>query len=131
MKNIKIAICVIFLIVSVISCNKTAVQANLLVGKWNIVTDSSYSPIANIGVKNYIGTSGDYYKFTDNGTVYLNENSILDTATYSMINDNLNIVYNSGSYSPYYITNLTVNTVILTLVTPPLGPKRIINLSKK
>jgi len=122
---------VIFLIVSVISCNKTAVQTNLLVGKWNIIKDSSYIPIANIGGRNYIGTSNDYYNFTVNGTVYLNENFALDTATYSMIDDNLNIVYNTGSYSSYYITNLTANTVIFTLVTPPLGPKRIINLSKK
>lgn len=131
MKNIIIAICATFLIVSVISCNKTDVETNPLVGKWNVINDSTYVPIANIGGSNYIGTSNDYYNFTANGTVYIHINALLDTATYSMIaSDQIEIVYPTGSYDPYYITNFTAHTATLTLSTSSLGPKQIINLKK-
>jgi hypothetical protein len=130
-KNIIIAICLAFLMVSIISCKKTDVQTNSLVGKWNIINDSIYIPIANIGGSNYIGTSDDYYNFTATGKVYINENSLLVNATYSMIaNNQIDIVYSNGSYDPYFITNLTAHTATLTLAVPLTGPTKIINLRK-
>jgi hypothetical protein len=131
MKNIIIEINLIFLIISLISCNKADIESNSLVGKWSVINDSTFTPIANIGASNYIGTSSDYYNFTANGSVYISLKTLLDTCTYSMIaNNQINIVYSTGSYDSYYITNLTPNTVTLTLITPPLGPKEIINFKK-
>src|SRR5450432_3033471 len=125
MKNIIIAICLTFLIVSVISCNKTGVQTSPLVAKWNIVNDSL--SIISLSGTNYIGTSNDYYNFTVNGTLYINENSLLRTTTYSTIaNDQIDIVYNLSSdvteHRTYFITNLTAHTATLTLSGISLGP---------
>ena len=135
MKNITVAICLTFLIISVLSCNKTGVQTSPLVAKWNIVNDSL--SIISLNGTNYVGTSNDYYNFTVNGTLYINENSLLRTTTYSMIaNDQIDIVYNLSSdvteHRTYFITNLTAHTATLTLSGISLGPaeRQIINLKK-
>jgi hypothetical protein len=134
-KNIIVAICLAFLIVPAISCNKTGVQTSPLVDKWNIINDS-LSVISLTGT-NYIGSSNDYYNFSVNGTLYINENSVLHTTTYSMIaNNQIDIAYDLpndvADHRTYYITNLTAHTATLTLSGSSLGPaeRQIINLKK-
>ena len=147
MKNIIITISLILsLIVSVISCKKTAVQTISLEGKWNIINDSS-SITGSLngfnGGSNYIGTTNDYYNFTVNGNLYINEGLSLDTATYSMDTSNqVKLVYysaNGVNFGPngairgtYYITNLTAHTATLTLsgLTPEGQALQIINFKK-
>jgi len=135
MKNIIVAVCLTFLIISIISCNKTAVQTSSLAAKWNIINDSL--SIISLSGTNYIGTSNDYYNFTVNGILYIKEDSLLSTTTYSMIaNNQIDIVYdlsnNVMEHRTYYITNLTAHTATLTLSGSSPGPaeRQIINLKK-
>jgi len=135
MKNIVVAVTLIFLIVSVISCHKTDGQTNPLAAKWNIISDSL--TIISLSGSNYIGTANDYYNFTANGALYIKEESVAYTATYSMIaNNQIDIAYDLPSDVPdhrtYYITNLTAHTATLTLSGTSLGPaeRQIINLKK-
>jgi hypothetical protein len=135
MKNIIVGICLTFLILSVVSCNKTGVQTSPLVAKWNIINDSL--SIITLSGTNYIGTSNDYYNFTANGTLYIKEDSLLYTTTYSMVaNNQIDIVYNFSNdvteHRTYYITNLTAHTATLTLSGTSLGPaeRQIINIKK-
>ncbi len=88
MKNIVATIFLTLLIACEISCKKTDIQTNLLVGKWNIIDDSASITRSLNGFNsgsNYIGTSNDYYNFTANGNLYINEGLSLDTATYLMV----------------------------------------------
>ena len=135
MKNIVVVICLAFLIVSVISCNKTGVQTSPLVAKWNIINDSL--SIISLSGTNYIGTSNDYYDFTGNGTLYITEDSLLYTTTYSIVaNNQIDIVYDLSNdvteHRTYYITNLTAHTATLTLSGSSPGPaeRQIINFKK-
>ena len=135
MKNIIVAISLTFLIVSVISCNKTGVQTSPFVGKWNIINDSL--TVISLNGTNYFGTSNDYYNFIGNGTLYIKEDSLMYTTTYSMIDNNqIDIVYSLSNdvaeHRTYYITNLTAHTATLTLSGSSLGPaqRQIINFKK-
>ena len=135
MKNTIVAITLTFLIVSVVSCHKTGGQTNPLAGKWNIINDSL--TIISLNGTNYIGTSNDYYNFNVIGTLYIKENSVAYTATYSMIaNDQIDIAYdlpnNVADHRTYYITNLTAHAATLTLSGASFGPaeRQIINLKK-
>ncbi|HWD89583.1 MAG TPA: hypothetical protein VG367_15735 [Mucilaginibacter sp.] len=64
----------------------TLISNTVLVGKWNIISDSlSYQGI-NI---NYKGTAGDHYIFTKYGNLYISEafgGNTIDTATYDVSN---------------------------------------------
>ena len=133
-----------------VACKKNAtqnLQQNLLVGKWQVINDSS-SITGSLngfnGSSNYIGTSNDYYNFTSNENLFVREGQSLDTATYtlSLSNEQVNILYSytGGIYisgnaaQPFNITNLTINHLTLTL--PENGPTpegylhRVINLQK-
>jgi hypothetical protein len=128
MKNIVATISLTFLIAFEISCKKTDIQTNLLVGKWNIIEDSASITGSLNGFNsgsNFIGTSNDYYNFTANGNLYINEGLSLDTATYLMVTKTqVELVYyydngisfapNGGVRGTFNITNLTAHTVTLT-----------------
>jgi hypothetical protein len=122
-----LAICATFLILSLASCSKDVTSS--IVGKWNVVNDSVSLPIANLLGSNYIGTSNDYYDFTVNGVVFINENSVKDTATYSTSQNNqIAITYSNGSISSFVITKLTAHAATLSYLYA--GPTRIINLRR-
>jgi len=59
-----------------------------ILGKWNIVSDSSH---VGIGISNtavsYTGKPGDYFDFRNNGMIYTKEGSTLDTLNYTFISD--------------------------------------------
>ena len=146
MKNIVVTIFLTLLIAFEFSCKKTDIQTNLLVGKWNIIDDSSSMTPSYNGFNsgsNYIGTSHDYYNFTANGNLYINEGLSLDTATYLMVTKTqVKVVYyfengigfgpSGGILGTYYITNLTAHTATLTLsgVTPGGRELQIISLKR-
>ena len=135
MKYIIVAICLIFLSMSVICCKKTAVQTGPLVAKWNIINDSL--SVISLSGTNYVGTSNDYYNFTADGILYIKEDSLRYTTKYSMVaNNQIDIAYSLSNdvteHRTYYITNLTVHTATLTLSGSSRGPAelQIINLKK-
>ena len=130
MRQCIVVIYLVFLTIIVVSCNKTITQASLA-GKWNIINDSipvDRSGVENIGSGglNYIGTKNDYYNFTIDSILYLKEGANLDTATYSVSNNKITLLYRpfhgaiignlsgfSGVSGSYTITNLTANTMTL------------------
>jgi hypothetical protein len=135
MKNIVVSVCLLFLAISINSCNKTTGQTNPLTAKWNIINDSLSD--VNLTGTNYIGKASDYFDFTANGTLYIKEDSLLNTATYSMVaNDQVDIVYilsnGISAHRTFSITNLTAHSATLTLSGSSLGPaeRQIINLKK-
>lgn len=143
MKNITIVFSLVLLMAIEISCTKTNVQTNTLAGKWNIINDSSSITGQFNGGSNYIGTSDDYYNFTPNGNLFINEGASLYTATFSMVTTNqVKLIYyyvNGASFGPsgairgtYNITNLTAHHVTLTTsgLTPEGQALEIINLKK-
>ena len=95
MKRIISSIFTAFAIVFFTSCEKTAVSNDessltgaTILGKWNIISDSSY---AGIGINNhpvnYTGVAGDYYDFRTDGNVYIKEGPAFDTLSYSNVSD--------------------------------------------
>jgi hypothetical protein len=66
-----------------VDTSKTLINDIRLVGNWNIVTDTI--SLAGNNVK-YIGSGGDYYKFTKYGNLYIQEalDHLVDTAIYAI-----------------------------------------------
>lgn len=80
-----------------LSCTKNNNMPKSIVGKWNIKIDSFYvgAGLSNHGVA-YVGRSNDYFNFSSDGRVYINENSVLDTLTYTLSSNSI-LVENFGS----------------------------------
>jgi hypothetical protein len=80
-----------------LSCTKNNDMPKSIAGKWNIKIDSFYvgAGLSNHGVT-YIGQSTDYFNFSSDGHVYINENSVLDTLTYTLSSNSI-LVKNFGS----------------------------------
>lgn len=105
----------------VVACKKDTGIANAtLLGKWNILTDSTYSGVGvgNHAV-NYTGQDGDYFNFTAEGKLYTKEGDILDTLNYhftsntTMIIDAFGLTLN-GVPATCTITNFATHTVTIT-----------------
>jgi len=92
-----LAILTVFAI-TIVSCGKTKITPSTLgkvdtsttligdirlVGNWSIVTDTI--SLAGNNVK-YVGSAGDYYKFTKYGNLYIQEalDHLVDTAVYAI-----------------------------------------------
>ena len=59
-----------------------------IIGKWNIITDSSYVGVAaNNHLVVYAGQEGDYFDFSSNGKLYIKENGMLDTLQFNLTSD--------------------------------------------
>jgi hypothetical protein len=80
-----------------LSCTKNNDVPKSIVGKWNIKIDSFYvgAGLSNHGVT-YVGQSNDYFNFSSDGHVYIKENSVLDTLTYTLSSNSI-LVKNFGS----------------------------------
>ena len=124
------------------SVNKasTLLDNTVIVGRWNVVSDTSYAGI-NTGGNPLIhtGETGDYFDFATNGHVYTKEGPVLDTLNYSFVSTGeINIapfgpVDNGPDELVSRIITLTAHTA--TIASPlgetPGGPiKRIVNLSR-
>lgn len=75
------------------SCKKISpITFKSISGKWNIQKDTTYP---GVGIMNhqvvYSGQRGDYFNFTSDGHIYIRENSILDTLTYTISSDSITI----------------------------------------
>src|ERR1700744_1148415 len=98
MKKIYSIAIIAALAVTIVSCSKTSVPPSTLgkvdtsktlisdirlVGNWSIVTDTI--SLAGNNVK-YVGSAGDYYKFTKYGNLYIQEalDHLVDTAVYAI-----------------------------------------------
>jgi hypothetical protein len=72
------------------ACKKSndAINLNSIVGKWNVLSDSTY---AGVGIGNhpvnYNGQPGDYFNIMANGTIYTKEGLVLDTLSYHLVAD--------------------------------------------
>lgn len=97
-----------------------------LLGTWQMVSDSTSSYSQTPGSAHghtYVGTVGDHYTFTSNGTAYINENAANDTGTYIVNPDHsLQISYVSriidglkigGSANYFEITSLDTHYAVL------------------
>lgn len=78
-------------------CKKDNTNPSSIAGKWNIVSDSTFTGvgIGNHAV-NYSGHPGDYFNFSINGTLYTKEGTILDTLTYRNVSDTAIIISSFG-----------------------------------
>jgi hypothetical protein len=72
------------LLLLVSSCKKSSTATQVL-GKWNILSDSMYvgAGTANNKVAIHVNR-GDYFNFSSDGHIYMLENSIFDTISYSL-----------------------------------------------
>lgn len=113
--------------------------AATILGKWNIVTDSTF---ADVGRDNqqiiYAGKTGDYFDFRTDSKLYIKENTKLDTLDYRITSDTtilisaFNITLN-GTTETSHIKNLTAHrvTIIAPVVRTPGGLfGRNVNLSR-
>lgn len=74
-----------------------ALNANSLIGKWNIVTDSTYTGVGQYNHPlNYVGQAADYFDVKTNGTIYIKEALILDTLSYTLKSDTAIVVQSFG-----------------------------------
>ncbi len=101
MKKLLLFVC-LFIMVTIYSCSKDGTNKtnNSIVGKWNVVMDSSYN--TGIGasdmptIQTYIGQPGDYYNFTEQGKAYFNEGSKLSaTGDYTVTGNQLKVKYDN------------------------------------
>ena len=130
-----------------VSCKKntTLNSQNILVGKWQVINDSSTITGSLNGFNdssNYIGTSSDYYNFTSKGNLFVQEGQSVDTAQYELSNNSNQVYilysYIAGNYisgnaaESFNISNLTTTHVTLTSsgLTPEGYFYRAINLKK-
>jgi len=124
------------------------IDSTMLVGTWQVINDTTntvgwglwagHPPIGS----NYVGKPEDYYKFTANNNLYSDMQAVIDTGTYTVVNqDQLHIVYSyfngqeqsTGIYNSFWtITNLTLHTASITVVfvTPETVITSVTNLRK-
>ncbi len=108
------------------SCEKTAVSTEessltdaTIVGKWNIVSDSSFQGVGqNNHPVNYTGVAGDYYDFRTDGNVYIKEGPAFDTLSYSNVTDTaITIQAFGGNFNSVQetstITTITDDNIII------------------
>ncbi len=123
MKTLTQSALMLFLIAGLFSCTKTTgVEKTQILGKWEIKNDSLASGVGPyVTVKNYIGTTADYFDFRADNKLYIKEGARLDTSAYHVVSDST-IVINSfgitfnGVPETSKIKSLTTNSV--TIFTP-------------
>jgi hypothetical protein len=90
-----------------------------LSGKWNILSDSSFS---GVGVSNhavnYTGQIGDYFDFKPDGELFIEENGKLDMLSYAFTSDSTITIDSflndaNGVSETCDITDLTINHAII------------------
>ena len=98
--------------------SKTLIADVRLVGNWSIVTDTiSLGGVGGNSIK-YIGSPGDYYKFTKYGNLYIQEalDHLVDTAVYGISSTTNQVgwdnIYTSINGSSTTIVSVTPSFVI-------------------
>ena len=78
------------LLIFTLSCKKNKETPSSILGKWNIKIDTSFAgELASNHEVIYSGKPGDYFNFNSDGKVYIRENSLLDTLTYTVSSDSI------------------------------------------
>jgi hypothetical protein len=125
MKNLAIAVLLLFGVVTAFSCKKTNQSPTpvTVMGRWSLVSDSTYLVYAGYtpNVYFYTGVAADFYNFELNGKLSMHEqNFTTDTADYVLSSANkLAIGYygksnkSSAVNSNYTITTLTAHKMVL------------------
>ena len=107
-----ILLCVIGVPFFLVSCKKSSSHGDVvsIIGKWNIINDSSYT---GVGAGNHLviykGKEGDYFNFTSYGKLYIKENAMLHTSSFSLTSDTT-LIIDSQTCT---ITNLPTYDVII------------------
>ncbi|BAU53024.1 hypothetical protein [Mucilaginibacter gotjawali] len=111
----------------------------LLLGKWNVVSDTTYAGV-NTGTNPavYIGQAGDYFDFVADGHIYIKEGAILDTLSFKLasgrqidINSFMPILNNQSATCQIGGINAKSLSIASPMLTPPAGPQqRIVSLSR-
>lgn len=122
----------LFGLAGIVSCEKN--DSDSIIGKWNLITDSSYvaeaPPFFNAGSGIYQGNAGDYYDFRNDGTLYIKEGAYSDTVSYKMesgrsltityrsfniVEDSLgNIISKTHPQKSFDIETLTTHQLVMT-----------------
>ena len=126
-----------------ISCKKNLLPANdihaSIIGKWNILNDSTFIGVGvNNHPVNYTGQMDDYFDFRRDGYIYIKENTIFDTLSYSLTSDTTILIASfgitiNGVPEISRITNLTAHnaTINAPFITTPGGAfGRKVNLNR-
>jgi hypothetical protein len=135
MKTLFTVISLLLTLTALESCSKKN-EASTITGNWRVISDSTYNsgigPTSPASSQVYRGSSADYFKFTADGKLYINEVNIkVVTADYSLtISNQLNLTYLSivdhgatvsgGGSATYHIVLLTSHNLTLynSLLTP-------------
>lgn len=110
MKNQMLLLSILFLLagLSIGSCKKIADQPVTIVGKWSIITDSTYTQLGCCTQHRtfYSGHYGDYFDFLTNGKLNTKEGTNLNSVDYKLTSDTSIVI---GPYGYIYILNLTAH----------------------
>jgi hypothetical protein len=118
MKTVKVFLILTGLLFCLYACKKDGNTPGSIAGRWNIVSDSSYT---GVGINNhevtYIGQYGDYYEFTTNGILYTKEGAALDTLRYTLAGDSLitiqSLAITNGIPQPGRIRTFTAHSLVI------------------
>jgi len=101
------------------SCKKDSGQPTII-GKWNIVSDSTYvgAGLSNVPF-DYAGHPGDYYDFNSDGFVYINEAAVLDTSAYRLISSSQIVI---NSFENGITSNIKTFTIHNLIIESPMLP---------
>lgn len=135
MKNHILLLSILFLLVglSISSCKKSADPKDglitcpgfinnydsSLIGKWKIVTDSTYLDISFYNNHMYHqGKAGDYFDFRNDGKLYTKEGARMDTTSYQLTSDTTILIpsfgiNSSGTTATSFITKLPANNIVI------------------
>jgi hypothetical protein len=104
------------------SCEKDASGISIT-GKWGITSDSLYTGVGlNNHLEVYDGKPGDYFDFSSDGHIYINESGRMDTLAYvmypgdSILVQSFGVTYNGATLTSCHIVNLSSSN--LTIQTP-------------
>ena len=123
MKQLLTTVIVSGIVLLIGSCSKDAVTgktpAQAIIGKWDIVSDESFSGIGqNNHPVNYTGQAGDYFDFRADGKLYTKEAAVSDTLAFKFTSDSTIIISAfgialNGVPEICNIENLTTHTLTL------------------
>jgi hypothetical protein len=103
---------------SLYACKKDNSKPSII-GKWNIVNDSTYVGAAvNNHLVAYNGMPGDYFNFNANGSVYTKEGASLNILPYKLVSDTTidiqSFAYNTnGTFQACRINTFTAHSLVI------------------
>jgi len=119
--------------------DSTLATQSLLIGKWNVVSDTTYAGV-NTGTNPvvYKGQPGDYFDFRTDGFVYIKEGAMLDTLSFNVISGRqigitsfMSILNDQSATCQLAGVTGDSLSIISPLLTPPGGPQqRMVSLSR-